>query len=54
MSRKITDDEKLKLLLLNMSVAKMQGHVFYCEDGDGVLRRWTPPKPVTLSEVKDD
>jgi len=22
----------------------MQGHTFYCEDEDGVLRRWVPPK----------
>jgi hypothetical protein len=22
----------------------MQGHVFYCEDDEGVLRRWFPPR----------
>lgn len=25
------------------AIAAMQGHTFYCEDANGVLRRWTPP-----------
>lgn len=24
-------------------IEAMQGHTFYCEDGDGMLRRWHPP-----------
>jgi hypothetical protein len=25
-------------------IDQMQGHTFYCEDEDGVLRRWYPPR----------
>lgn len=28
---------------LRRSVAAMQGHTFFCQDQDGVLRRWYPP-----------
>lgn len=35
------------------AIEAMQGHTFYCEDGDGVLRRWTPPRaPTEQSESK--
>lgn len=30
---------------LTNAVAQMQGHTFYCEDDEGVLRRWHPPRP---------
>tara|TARA_R110002153_G_scaffold43064_3_gene122004 strand:- start:341 stop:496 length:156 start_codon:yes stop_codon:yes gene_type:complete len=38
-------DEALMLVnyYRNM-VDEMQGHIFYCEDEDGVLRRWYPPR----------
>lgn len=48
MSRELTEYQKTRLLVLNTSVAAMQNLVFYCEDDEGVLRRWTPPRPVKL------
>jgi hypothetical protein len=43
MARKIEVDfyEWHRLL---QAVQSMQGHTFYCEDADGVLRRWYPPE----------
>lgn len=35
---------------LKMTIAGMQGHTFYIEDDEGVLRRWTPPRPNTMFE----
>lgn len=29
---------------LRNAVDAMQGKTFYCEDDEGVLRRWTPPR----------
>ena len=26
------------------AIESMQGHTFYCEDDEGVLRRWYPPR----------
>lgn len=26
-------------------LSEMQGHTFFCQDPDGVLRRWHPPAP---------
>jgi len=34
-----------QIQLLIEKIKDMQGRVFYREDDDGVLRRWTPPKP---------
>lgn len=28
------------------AIAAMQGKTFYCEDDEGVLRRWYPPEPI--------
>tara|TARA_Y100000310_G_scaffold332538_1_gene408316 strand:+ start:1130 stop:1291 length:162 start_codon:yes stop_codon:yes gene_type:complete len=50
MTRRLTEDQKTKLLLLNMSVAVMQDYDFFCVGEDGVLRKWHPPRPVDLSE----
>lgn len=25
---------------------RMQGQIFYCEDEEGILRRWHPPRPL--------
>jgi len=33
-----------KYQIYKNAIAEMQGHVFYCEDAEGVLRRWTPPR----------
>ncbi len=33
--------------LMKSAVEAMQGHTFYCEDEDGVLRRWVPPRVPT-------
>lgn len=35
---------------LKRAVNEMQGHVFYCEDGEGLLRRWKPPTPFSGKE----
>lgn len=34
----------------------MQGEVFFCQDEDGVLRRWYPPRlhPSRVSDAKED
>ncbi|PZX03784.1 hypothetical protein [Celeribacter halophilus] len=29
---------------LRDAVREMQGHVFFCQDPDGALRRWYPPE----------
>ena len=34
------------------AILEMQGHVFYCQDEDGVLRRWHPPQPIELDSDK--
>ena len=47
----ISFDERLQLLGLNKRVEDMQGRVFYCEDDEGVLRRWAPPRPVSIKEA---
>jgi hypothetical protein len=43
-------DNKIKVDYLDFhrlknAVDEMQGGTFYCEDDEGVLRRWTPPRP---------
>ena len=32
-------------------IAQMQGHTFYCEDDEGVLRRWYPPRVRSDSDL---
>jgi hypothetical protein len=39
---------------LKNAVDAMQGGTFYCEDDEGVLRRWTPPRPFQDKEGKAD
>ncbi len=47
----MSDEERqVRLEALNRSVESMQGRVFYCEDDEGVLRRWYPPRPVHRDE----
>lgn len=28
----------------------MQGHTFFCQDGEGVLRRWYAPKKIKANQ----
>lgn len=51
MSKKIEVDF-LSFHVLKNAVDQMQGHTFYCEDSEGVLRRWTPPRPFAEGEEK--
>jgi hypothetical protein len=37
---------------LKNAVDSMQGGVFYCEDDEGVLRRWTPPRPYKMKPTE--
>ena len=32
-------------------IEQMQGHTFYCEDEDDVLRRWHPPRRPIFDEI---
>jgi hypothetical protein len=32
---------------------QMQGHTFYVEDPDGLLRRWYPPAPLMPKEGEE-
>ena len=44
MSEKI-EVETLQFHRLKNAVDDMQGHVFFCQDENGALRRWFPPRP---------
>jgi len=35
------------------AVEEMHGKVFYCEDEEGVLRRWYPPRLPNLESLKE-
>lgn len=37
-------DAAAEIERLRRSVAEMQGHTFFCQDYNGVLRRWYPPQ----------
>ena len=41
------------VFVLRNSFAAMQGNTFYCEDGDGMLRRWTPPTGKTIFDTAE-
>ncbi len=32
-------------------IEQMQGHTFYCENGDGALVRWYPPRVRSLQDL---
>lgn len=34
------------------AISQMQGKVFYCEDDEGFLRRWTPPRVIEDEDRK--
>lgn len=38
--------------MMKNALEDMQGHTFYCEDADGLLRRWTPPRVPNLVSTK--
>lgn len=47
---------KDKDMLLNhyrSIIDAMHGHTFYCEDINGVLRRWTPPRRPMMDKQND-
>lgn len=48
----MTEKDKLagKVRHYERVLSEMQDHVFYCEDDEGVLRRWYPPKPILTHE----
>lgn len=50
MERKKIKVDLLSFNRLKNAVDDMQGRTFYCEDEDGVLRRWVPPRPYKLDE----
>ncbi len=52
MSDKKVEVDFMAFHILKNAVDAMQGHTFYCEDGEGLLRRWTPPRPYT--EVSEE
>ena len=43
-----------KYQIYKTAIAAMQGKTFYCEDEDGMLRRWYPPRPITDKEGQSD
>lgn len=46
---------EMKLVMYERIVEKMQGHIFYIEDEDGHLTRWTPPRhPLAGVEEKPE
>lgn len=54
MSDKMTKQQMEGLIFqFRRMLENMQGHTFYCEDENGVLRRWYPPKPPILSREED-
>jgi len=51
MTSKMTSE--MRDLMYHSAITEMQGKTFYCEDGDGVLRRWYPPRPFTVDDEKE-
>ena len=47
---------KINILLVNHRalVHQLEGRVFYREDEDGVLRRWTPPSMALMEAMLKD
>jgi len=47
---------KINILLVNHRtlVSQLEGRVFYREDEDGVLRRWTPPSMALMEAMLKD
>jgi len=39
---------ELKVKNYERRISEMQGHVFFCQDNLGTLRRWNPPKLVSF------
>lgn len=37
-------------IIYHNHVKQMQGMVLFCQDEEGVLRRWYPPKPIQVVE----
>lgn len=38
------DQQAREIERLRQSINAMQGHTFFCQDPEGVLRRWYPPQ----------
>lgn len=47
----MTDAQKVRVYEDNM--LSMEGKVFYCEDDEGILRRWFPPRPLFKTSQKE-
>lgn len=47
----MTDAQKVKVY--EDRLLAMEGKVFYCEDDDGTLRRWFPPRLIPAPTPKE-
>jgi hypothetical protein len=45
-------DMQAAILHYEFYIRQMQGRTFYCEDDEGVLRRWYPPR-LFAQKLKD-
>jgi hypothetical protein len=47
----MTDAQKVRVY--EGKLLSMEGKVFYCEDDEGVLRRWYPPRLLPTIKSKE-
>lgn len=47
----MTNAQKVKVY--EDKLLSMEGKVFYCEDDEGVLRRWFPPRLIPTLSTKE-
>lgn len=53
MPRKTIDVDFLEWHRIVDAVDQMQDAVFFCQDDEGLLRRWVPPRPVKRAGRSD-